>query len=159
MALADIHFVADDPFATFRPSASGRLPADGCLLTGTDQLARDGKGSGAVRCEGVSVRAVSYRLPTSETDTDTDTDPMASLRPQVTPVQRRWSGSYFFRESLLKDLQAHVAEYHHAPFESWIHGSIERGAVCTWADAGPFVNVNSAEDYAFLTSPHLASAR
>ena len=153
LCLADVHFVAGDPFAAFRPSASGHLLADGCLLTGTDQLARDGKGSGAVRCEGGNVLAVSYRLPASETATN----PMTSLRSKIAPVQRRWSGAYFFRESLLTDLQTHVTDYYHAPFESWIHGSLERGALCTWADAGTFVNVNSAEDYAFLTSPRLAS--
>ena len=71
------------------------------------------------------------------------------------PVQRRWSGSYFFREALVADLQSHLAEYRHSPFESWIQGSLDRGAVCTWVDAGPFVNVNSAEDYAFLASPRL----
>jgi GTP:adenosylcobinamide-phosphate guanylyltransferase len=43
------------------------------------------------------------------------------------------------------------AEYRHAPVEDWIHGSIERGAICTWMEAGNFVNVNSAEDYEFLT--------
>src|SRR4029434_10186343 len=136
LCLGDVHF-ATEPFSAFlRHEESGRT-SDACLLTGTDLVARAKSGSGAVLCEGPAVRAISYRIPQAHTAT--------SLQP------RRWSGSLFFREILLSDLRAHLAEYHSAPFEQWIQGAIERGAACTWLEAGDFVNVNSSEDYEFLT--------
>jgi NDP-sugar pyrophosphorylase family protein len=131
LCLGDIHLAAE-PFGEFM--RGNAVSFDGCLLTGTDQ--KDGSASAAVICVGSLVQLVGYR-------------PIKSIG--VSTSQRSWTGSYFFREELLADLRAHVAEYRHAPVEDWIHGSIERGATCTWMEAGNFVNVNSAEDYEFLT--------
>jgi len=33
-----------------------------------------------------------------------------------------------------------------------VAGLLARGARCIWNDVGPFINVNSAEDYAYLVS-------
>ena len=132
LCLGDIHFTAE-PFGEF--VRGNAVSFDGCLLTGTDQMASDGSGSGVVVCDGSFVRSIRYR-------------PIKSTG--VSTTQRRWTGSYFFREELLADLRAHLADYQHAPFEDWIQRSIERGAVCAWMEAGNFVNVNSAEDYDFL---------
>jgi NDP-sugar pyrophosphorylase family protein len=132
LCLGDIHF-ATEPFSEF--VRGNAVSVDGCLLTGTDQMASDGSGSGVVVCERSLVRSIHYR----------------SIKAiDVSTTQRRWTGAYFFREELMEDLRAHVAEYRHAPLEDWILRSIERGAVCTWMEAGNFLNVNSAEDYDFL---------
>jgi NDP-sugar pyrophosphorylase family protein len=140
LCLADIYF-ATDPFSGFMGELSrrGGKAIDGCLLTGSDQMAGNGNGSGsgAVFSKGSIVQSVSYHVSESMAGAAT--------------AQRRWSGAFFFRESLVRDLIAHRFDYRHAPLENWVQGSIERGAVCSWMDVGEFVNVNSEEDYAFLT--------
>ena len=136
VCLADVFF-ATEPFSAFIQSSGHHGSIDGCLLTGTDLMSREVTGSGAVMCVGAIVRAVSYRL--------------SDLQETTRARSRRWSGSYFFRESLASKLQAQRTAYQLAPFENWIQGSLEEGAVCSWSDAGEFVNVNSAQDYEVLT--------
>ena len=63
---------------------------------------------------------------------------------------RRWSGSFFFRSQLASEIRRHAEAYSGRPFEDWIKSLLTAGTRCSFLDAGPFVNVNSAHDYQFL---------
>ncbi|MHA3771305.1 NTP transferase domain-containing protein [Verrucomicrobiota bacterium sgz303538] len=135
LCMADIFFQMR-PYDNLTALVASQPDIDGFVITGADQMPVGGWGTGAVVCEGSSVRAISYR-------------PFAPEQ-QLAGDIRQWSGSFLFRASLIADLLERVDEYHGAPYEAWLQGLLDRGARCEWIDAGPFVNVNSTREYEFL---------
>lgn len=135
LCLADIYFT-ETPFGGPAQRLADNPSLDGCLLTGVDQMTPDGSGSGYVASERGTIRAISYR----------------PFGPEQTGTRQvhRWTGSFLFRSALISDLQANPAAYGGKPFEDWIMHLLAGGARCSFLDAGPFVNVNSAHDYQFL---------
>lgn len=142
LCMADISF-EQAPYSGLSAILASHTDIDGFVITGTDEMPAEGRGTGAVACEGKIVRAISYR-------------PL-ELEQQVAREIRQWSGSFLFRAGLIPDLLKHVGEYHGAPYENWLQGLLDRGSRCMWIDAGPFVNVNSMREYEFLV-PHTKDA-
>lgn len=136
MCLADIYFTGS-PLRLLRDGLPVDL-ADGWLMIGTDEMLRDGGGTGFVTRDGSAVQAISYK-PTPETG-KANHDPL------------RWSGSFLFRSELALHLRENLSSYAGVPFESWIQGLLTSGVRCSWIDVGGFVNVNAIADYQYLVS-------
>ena len=100
------------------------------LKNGTLAIGQDGSdvGSGWVVRDGSTVDVISY-LPTPGADA-------------------RWTGTFLFDERVAEHLFERAHCYSKKPFEAWISDLIASGNVLEWLDAGAFVNVNSAADYA-----------
>jgi molybdopterin-guanine dinucleotide biosynthesis protein A len=143
LALADVVF-AEGPFAASIHRLREGALEDGCLLTGSDQVARNGFGTGFIASDGTAARAISYR-------------PFGPA-PRAQGRLRRWSGSFLFRQELVPDLSGRLAAYRTAPLEDWIDGLLDRGDRCECMDAGPFFNVNAVEDYRLLLTAFGAGA-
>jgi hypothetical protein len=137
LCLGDIFFESP-PFDSLAAMTDKAEHVDGCLLTGLDALIAAGEGTGFVAWDGSGVHAIAYK-PGPDWS-------------HAREGCRRWSGAFFFTATLAEDLVRHAATYHLAPLEQWVAGLLERGARCTWVEAGSFINVNSAEDHASLVT-------